>query len=269
MSATLHWNAPASTGLRVGAGAAVVLLHAAVVGAIFAAQSDQHVVEPVETIEVRFVEIAPQVQVATAPPAPTPPAPEPEPAPRPVPEPPKPKPKPKPKPAKPVPKQEIKQPPPEPLPPSETALTTQPAPEPEPTPAAEPAPVADPAPAPVASSEPPSGKPEASDRSASPQAPVSNEPKLVGRIEYLGPPPMPEYPRASRRLGEEGKVLVRLLINARGLVDQATLEKSSGFRRLDDAALEAAKRGRFKPYTENGVAMAAIAIVPFDFTLRN
>ena len=80
---------------------------------------------------------------------------------------------------------------------------------------------------------------------------------------------MPEYPRTSKRLGEEGKVLVRLLINTRGLVDKATLEKSSGFNRLDEAALEAARRGRFKPYTENGMAIAAIAIVPFDFTLRN
>lgn len=249
MSATLHWNTPAPVGLRVGAGVAVVLLHVAVVGAILVARSEPQVAKPVETVEVRFVEIAPLVQVAAAPPAPTPPAPKPEP--KPVPPKPTPKPVPKPPPPKPAP------PPPEPAPPSETALS-QPAPEPAPAPA--------PAPA---TSQPPSGKPEPSDRTAAPQAPVSNEPKLVGRIEYLGAPPMPEYPRTSKRLGEEGKVLVRLLINTRGLVDKATLEKSSGFNRLDEAALDAARRGRFKPYTENGMAIAAIAIVPFDFTLRN
>ncbi|VCU69950.1 transport protein TonB [Pigmentiphaga humi] len=251
MSATSHWNTPASARLRVCAGAAVVILHAAVVGAILIVKSEPQPVKPVETVEVRFVEIAPQVQVAAAPPAPTPPAPKPEP---PKPEPPKPKPQPKPKPKpppKPVPA------PPEPAPPSETAIS-DPVPEPEPAPA----------PAPASSAQA-SGKPDASERTASPQAPVSSEPKLVGRIEYLGDPPMPDYPRTSKRLGEQGKVLVRLLINTSGRVDQASLEKSSGFSRLDDAALEAARRGRFKPYTENGVAIAAIAIVPFDFTLRN
>jgi len=216
------------------------------------AKAEPKPAKQVETVQVRFVEIAPQVQVAAAPPAPTPPAPPPEPKPKPKPKPkpipPKPKPLPKP-PPKPVP------PPPEPAPPPETALS-QPTPEPAP----EPAPVPE-------STQPPSGKPESSERTASPQAPVSNEPRQVSSIAYLGNPPEPEYPRTSRRLVEEGKVLIRIRVNTSGRVEEAKVEKSSGFSRLDDAALEAAKRGRFKPYTENGVAMIAETLMPFTFSL--
>ncbi|WP_296557600.1 energy transducer TonB [Pigmentiphaga sp.] len=248
MSATLHWNTPAPLGLRVGAGVAVALLHVAVVGAILAANTEPQVAKPVETVEVRFVEIAPQVQVAAAPPAPTPPAPKPEP--KPVPPKPVPKPVPKPPPPKPAP------PPPEPAPPSETALS-QPAPEPAPAPA----------PAPAAT-QPASGRPEPSDRTAAPQAPVSNEPRQVGSIDYLGAPPEPVYPRTSIRLSEEGSVLIRIRVNASGRVEKATVEKSSGFSRLDEAGLEAAARGRFKPYTENGVALVRETLIPFNFYIR-
>ncbi len=92
---------------------------------------------------------------------------------------------------------------------------------------------------------------------------------MVGQIDYLGAPPMPTYPRTSRRLREEGSVLVRVLINARGLVESASIEKSSGSERLDEASLAAARRGRFKPYTVNGVATPAYTNIPFNFTIKD
>lgn len=261
MSATSHWNTPVPAGLRVGAGVAVVFLHAAVVGAMLVAQAEPVPAKPVEAVQVRFVEIAPQVQVAAAPPAPTPPAPQPEPKPEPKP---KPQPKPKPVPPKPVPPKpkpaptpppKPVAPPPLPAPPSETALS-QPAPAP--------APATESAPAPAAA-RPPSGKPESSQHTAAPQALVSNEPRRVSSIAYLGDPPQPVYPRSAQRMNEEGSVVVRIRVNTSGRVETAVVEKSSGFSRLDDAAVEAAKRGRFKPYTENGVAFVAETPMTFNF----
>ena len=78
---------------------------------------------------------------------------------------------------------------------------------------------------------------------------------------------MPVYPRASERRGEEGRVVVRVLISPQGTVLKATIQKSSGYHRLDDAALDAARSARFRPYTENGIAYRAMADIPFDFVL--
>jgi protein TonB len=80
---------------------------------------------------------------------------------------------------------------------------------------------------------------------------------------------MPNYPMASRRMREEGRVLVLVEINTQGLVDRATIDTSSGFPRLDESALTAARKAKFKPYTRNGVAYAAKAKIPFDFVMRN
>ena len=46
------------------------------------------------------------------------------------------------------------------------------------------------------------------------------------------------------------------------------VSRSSGFTRLDDAALSAVQKARFKPYTENGQPTAGWALVPLDFTLE-
>jgi protein TonB len=75
------------------------------------------------------------------------------------------------------------------------------------------------------------------------------------------------YPRASERRGEQGRVVVRVLISPQGKVLQATVQRSSGHERLDEAAVRAARGARFKPYTENGIAYKALADIPFDFVL--
>lgn len=68
-------------------------------------------------------------------------------------------------------------------------------------------------------------------------------------------------------MGEEGHVEVRLVINERGLVENATLKTSSGFARLDEAALAAARRAVFKPYLEDGKALKVIVTQPYNFNL--
>jgi protein TonB len=59
--------------------------------------------------------------------------------------------------------------------------------------------------------------------------------------DYLHNPP-PTYPRMSRRLGEQGTVVLRVFINTEGRAEQAEVRTSSGFGRLDEAALETVRR---------------------------
>jgi periplasmic protein TonB len=94
-------------------------------------------------------------------------------------------------------------------------------------------------------------------------------PKVIpaSAVQYLEPPAV-EYPRTSRRLGESGRVLLRVYIDEAGLPRQVLLAQSSGFSRLDDAAITAMKRARFKPYTENGQPTAGWAPAPIDFELE-
>jgi protein TonB len=68
----------------------------------------------------------------------------------------------------------------------------------------------------------------------------------------------PEYPSTSKRLGEEGRVLVGVLILANGSVGKVEVLKSSGFPRLDSAAIEHVQRDwRFVPARLGGEAIAA------------
>jgi len=62
----------------------------------------------------------------------------------------------------------------------------------------------------------------------------------------------PSYPAASRRLEESGTVVLQFLIDTDGRVVDRKVERSSGFTRLDDAALTALSKCLFKPATTNG-----------------
>ena len=116
----------------------------------------------------------------------------------------------------------------------------------------------------------PTGAPEGSQATQSPQqGPPPDQPELVSSVEYLGAKPSANYPMASRRMREEGRVVVLVEINNQGLVVSARVDSSSGSPRLDEAALAAIRKARFKPYTRNGVAYAAKAKIPFDFVMRN
>src|SRR5690606_25013088 len=101
------------------------------------------------------------------------------------------------------------------------------------------------------------------------QGPPPDEPILVSSVEYAGRRPMPNYPTMSKRFREEGRVVILVEINTIGVVEKATVDKSSGFDRLDESALAAARKARFKPLMRNGVPYPAKAKLPFDFVLRN
>ena len=84
--------------------------------------------------------------------------------------------------------------------------------------------------------------------------------------DYLNNPP-PTYPRMSRRMGEQGTVLLRVFISAEGRAEQAEIRTSSGYARLDEAALETVRRWRYVPGKRAGVAEAMWFNVPIRFVL--
>jgi protein TonB len=85
--------------------------------------------------------------------------------------------------------------------------------------------------------------------------------------DYLKNPP-PGYPRISRRMGEQGTVIVRVFISTQGLPEKAEVRTSSGFARLDQAALEAVQRWRFVPGRRNGTPEAMWFNIPVRFVLE-
>ena len=87
------------------------------------------------------------------------------------------------------------------------------------------------------------------------------------KADYLHNPP-PDYPRMSKRLGEQGKVVLKVLIGTDGAPQKVELVTSSGFERLDKSAMDAAMRWRYVPGKRGGVAEAMWYQVPIQFTLE-
>jgi protein TonB len=79
--------------------------------------------------------------------------------------------------------------------------------------------------------------------------------------------PEPKYPPLSRRLGEEGKVLLKVRVMPDGNPGAVDLEKSSNFERLDEAARQAVSRWRFIPAKRGDEPIEASVIVPIVFRL--
>ncbi len=80
--------------------------------------------------------------------------------------------------------------------------------------------------------------------------------------------PRPAYPAKSRRMGEQGKVIVRVLIGVDGLAQKAEIRLSSGFERLDESALNTVKSWRYVPGKRAGVATAMWFSVPINYVLE-
>ena len=80
--------------------------------------------------------------------------------------------------------------------------------------------------------------------------------------------PAPVYPPLSKRLGEQGKVLVRVLIGPDGAPQKAELKRSSGFERLDRSALEYVMKCRYVPGKVAGVPQAMWHEAPVNFVLE-
>jgi protein TonB len=92
-------------------------------------------------------------------------------------------------------------------------------------------------------------------------------PKMIASVEYLREP-APRYPPQSRKLREQGLVVLRVLIDERGTACSIEVESSSGYARLDLAAREAVSRAAFRPYVEDGMPRRALVLIPIEFSLN-
>jgi len=142
-----------------------------------------------------------------------------------------------------------------------------------PRPAPQPVAIADPTPAPAApigvtTPQPPAPPAPVMEAPAAPVAPAPAKVELPSsNADYLQNP-KPPYPPISKRLGEQGKVIVRVLIGVDGLPQKAELKQSSGFDRLDRVALDTVLKWRYVPGKRGGVAEAMWFNVPINFVLE-
>jgi protein TonB len=108
------------------------------------------------------------------------------------------------------------------------------------------------APASLAPAAPPTLAPPAAAAVPVPVSPIKQI--APNAVRYLVEPRM-SVPLLSRRLGESGIVHLRILVDVRGHLKEASLRKTSGFARLDQQALQDIRSARFSPYVENGQAI--------------
>lgn len=87
------------------------------------------------------------------------------------------------------------------------------------------------------------------------------------KADYLNNP-APAYPSASKRMGEQGLVIVRTLIGTDGTAQRAEVRTSSGFERLDKVAVETVLQWRYVPGKRNGEPEAMWFDVPIHFQLK-
>ena len=145
---------------------------------------------------------------------------------------------------------------PDPAPTAPTAFAAPPAPLPPMQ-----APVAQQAPAVVAAPAPtPAPAPQPKPAPPGIELPSSD-------ADYLQNP-RPVYPPMSKRLNEQGTVLVRVLIGADGIAQQAEVQQSSNFDRLDQAAVATVLRWRYVPGKRAGKPEAMWFTVPIVWVLK-
>jgi protein TonB len=105
-------------------------------------------------------------------------------------------------------------------------------------------------------------------------APVSEppppEPEVVtapfGRAGYLNNPP-PQYPNLAARNGWQGTVLLKVRVLSTGRVDDVEVQKSSGFKLLDEEAKATVRTWQFSPSKRGATPVDGWATVPIEFKL--
>jgi len=98
-----------------------------------------------------------------------------------------------------------------------------------------------------------------------PQPPVQLANNLSASCPERTPP---EYPLISKRMEEQGRVVLQVALDKEGWVGHIEVRKSSGFQRLDAAAVNAVKSWRCNSALQNGVSVPAVALQPFVFVLE-
>lgn len=248
------YRAPLSPGMRGGILALVIFFHVGGGWALTQIEPSELIVGDQTSVEVRMVpaeqpsEPQPHVDIPT--PEDTPP-PEPEPVKLDTP-PPDDTPPPE------VPMLETMVSPPTPdLPPPEFPVAITPPPKPKPK-----TPPPPPKPRPQAAA-PVDHAPQ----TAPPSMPQAPKTVSIGQVAYINPPNA-IYPERSRRAGQQGRVVMRVLVDRTGRPAQVSVAQSSGHVALDEAAMSAVRASLLRPYSENGVPQPVWVLMPIDFVLR-
>ncbi len=108
------------------------------------------------------------------------------------------------------------------------------------------------------------------------EAPPSPAP-VKDKLLYIAPSfgadylhnPAPQYPNMARRKGEQGRVLLKVLVTLNGDAGNVSLVKSSGSTYLDEAAINAVKNWKFIPARSNNEAVSGYVTVPISFSLES
>lgn len=161
-------------------------------------------------------------------------------------------------------------PPPSPeiVPPRPRPVERKPLPRPQPVPRQQPQMLAAQTEAPSAAAEAPVAK-EAPPPPAPTPAPAAPAPVTQARFDadYLQNP-APAYPALARRMGEEGKVVLRVFVEPTGRPSQIEIKAGSGSPRLDQAAQDAVWRWKFVSARRGDEVIGAWVLVPIVFNLR-
>jgi periplasmic protein TonB len=172
-------------------------------------------------------------------------------------------------------------PPPAAAPPTPTPPVVKPAPAQalQPTPSAPPTPaielpaVSTPTPSNAGLTVPPpaasqAAAPAATASAAAPSRATTSAPTRTAAGVNVNQCEKPEYPSASRRLEEEGTVALRFLVGVDGKVIQSEVEKSSGFKRLDEAARAGLSKCQFRPALVDGKPEQSWASMKYTWRLE-
>jgi len=98
--------------------------------------------------------------------------------------------------------------------------------------------------------------------------PERSEPSVTHGIRPLDHPD-PAYPMAARRAHLQGDVVLRLAVDEAGRLTSVSVERGSGYRILDDAAIANVKLWRFEPAVQGGRPIATVAELPVRFRLAD
>jgi protein TonB len=129
------------------------------------------------------------------------------------------------------------------------------------------APIETPSPSPViVPPPPPPPPPEPAPIVVAPPPPVITTAPIFA-ADYLDNP-APPYPALARRAGEQGRVVLRVLVSPSGKADEVEIRTSSGHRRLDESARDTVRRWRFIPAKRGDEAVSAWVLIPISFRLE-
>ncbi|HEY8069685.1 MAG TPA: TonB family protein [Burkholderiales bacterium] len=102
---------------------------------------------------------------------------------------------------------------------------------------------------------------------AAPPAPPAPLTQPIFNADYLDNP-APAYPPLSRRMREEGRVILRVLVSVRGTADEVQVRTTSGSARLDEAARGTVRTWKFVPAKRGADPVAAWVLIPISFRLE-